>query len=643
MATAAFVAAAVFAIAYDDGGYPIASRNTAAVVVWLALAVGVAAGILRLRRLTWWSRVAATSLTGLAAFAGLSSAWAPSSERALDDAARILVYVSVFLIVALTTTRSNVKHWLVGLAAAITAVMTVALVSRLFPSSLGGHTVITTSHETAKRLSFPLGYWNGLAVLAALGVPLLLGAALWLRRPLGRGLALAPLPVYAATIYLTSSRGGVLALLVATFVFFAVVPRRAAVVVELAVVVPAAAVVIAVLRNRPGVVNGPFSTTSAASEGRSAALWIAFACVTSGVVYGALVAAVPRIRVSRRVETALLVAAVAGIVAVVVASHPVARLHAFQRLPAQTRTNYVESHLLSPSGNGRWQLWQTAYHEFTTRPIVGRGAGSYELWQLQHGMLNTFVQDAHSAYLQTLGELGIVGLLLLAGVFAAGFGAAATGLRHADADTRIVMGAPVAVLAAFAVAIGFDWVWDLPGLAIVGIVALAQLTSAFGRRRSSVRDVTGGAAKGPAWPGRLAASLFIMLCCAAIMFEGLPLLSQLEIDASRSRAANGDLSGALRDGLRARSLTPWRATPYLQIALVAEQGNADAAARAWIAAATRHDPSDWSLWVTAARIDAESGRIDRARSDLARARFLNPGLQLVGGSSVAASTRRQGG
>jgi uncharacterized protein HemY len=85
----------------------------------------------------------------------------------------------------------------------------------------------------------------------------------------------------------------------------------------------------------------------------------------------------------------------------------------------------------------------------------------------------------------------------------------------------------------------------------------------------------------------------------------------------------------VQDARRARAITPWNATPYVQVALVAEQGQNYPAARAWMYEATRRDSSDWRLWVTAARIEAESGRVEQARRNLARARVLNPRLPLA--------------
>src|SRR5205823_5057691 len=135
-----------------------------------------------------------------------------------------------------------------------------------------------------------------------------------------------------------------------------------------------------------------------------------------------------------RLDTALLAAAILAAIVTVVALHPVRRLDDFRRMPGSQSAQSAGSHLLSTSGTGRWQLWTAAVEQFRTRPVVGQGAGSYEQWQTRHGTLGEFVQDAHSLYLQTLGELGVVGLVLLAGVLAAGFIAGAAGLRDAEAE-----------------------------------------------------------------------------------------------------------------------------------------------------------------------------------------------------------------
>jgi len=64
-------------------------------------------------------------------------------------------------------------------------------------------------------LSYPLNYWNGLAVLTALGIPFLLRVAVAAKPALVRGAAVAPIPAFTAVIYLASSRGGAVAAAVA--------------------------------------------------------------------------------------------------------------------------------------------------------------------------------------------------------------------------------------------------------------------------------------------------------------------------------------------------------------------------------------------------------------------------------------------
>ena len=169
---------------------------------------------------------------------------------------------------------------------AVTGVAAVALISRLFPGSFPEGDLPTFLPGTVTRLSFPLGYWNGLAIFLALGVPLLLRLALVARSGLVRGLALAPMPVIAAAVYLTSSRGGVATALAGSLVLVVLTERRWAVAAALAASLVGAAVAIAVLLARDELVNGPLGTELVERQGRSAALLIALACLCTGVLYG---------------------------------------------------------------------------------------------------------------------------------------------------------------------------------------------------------------------------------------------------------------------------------------------------------------------------------------------------------------------
>ncbi|HET9101951.1 MAG TPA: hypothetical protein VFN55_01255, partial [Solirubrobacteraceae bacterium] len=82
-------------------------------------------------------------------------------------------------------------------------------------------------------------------------------------------------------------------------------------------------------------------------------------------------------------------------------------------------------------------------------------------------------QDAHSLELQTLAELGVVGLALLA-VFLAGVALAARdALRRAPAAAA---GAVAAVTAYFAHS-PLDWDWQMPAVTLIAIVLIGALVA----------------------------------------------------------------------------------------------------------------------------------------------------------------------
>src|SRR6185503_15034172 len=277
------------------------------------------------------------------------------------------------------------------------------------------------------RLSYPLEYWNGLGIFVGLAFPLLLGTALATRRTAVRAIAVAVLPALCATIYLTSSRGGAATAALGAVVFLALTERRLAALGALLCGAAGSAAAIGVLLARSDLVDGPLQSAAATDQGHTAAVLIGLICIATGavLVLGELFARRVKIRpLPRRAGLALAAVAVVAAVAGLVALDPVQRYDTFKKPPTefkQAEVDYTRAHLLSGSGSGRWQFWKAAADEFETRPLVGRGAGSYESWWAQHGSLFRFIRDAHSLYLETLAELGIVGFALLMATLGAGF------------------------------------------------------------------------------------------------------------------------------------------------------------------------------------------------------------------------------
>ena len=216
-------------------------------------------------------------------------------------------------------------------------------------------------------------------------------------------------------------------------------------------------------------------------QGRTAALLILLVCALTALVYG-LGSRFLRDRVHppRRLGQALVASIALLLMVGLIASHPIRRFEQFKRLPAQSNSvasgYYTNGHLLMGSGNGRWQLWSTAGDQWQQHRIVGNGAGSFAEWWARHGSIAGSVKDAHSLYLQTLGELGLVGFLILASIFVIG---ASVGVRRSlvAIDKRVTTAALMAAFGAYTVDVAFDWMWELTVVSIVAWTVLALALS----------------------------------------------------------------------------------------------------------------------------------------------------------------------
>nr|MBA3302007.1 hypothetical protein [Thermoleophilaceae bacterium] len=121
----------------------------------------------------------------------------------------------------------------------------------------------------------------------------------------------------------------------------------------------------------------------------------------------------------------------------------------------------------------RLKYWDVALTEgFTRTPLHGAGAHGFAALWLEHRDITEAAQDAHSLYIETASELGLVGLLLLAAFFA-GVGWAALRLRGDPAAAGAIAAASV-----FAVHAALDWDWEMPAIALVFIALCASLLAA---------------------------------------------------------------------------------------------------------------------------------------------------------------------
>jgi hypothetical protein len=363
-------------------------------------------------------------------------------------------------------------------------------------------------------------------------------------------------------------------------------------------------------------VNEPFSS-AAEEQGLVAALLIVIVSAAIGVAWLGASRYLPWRPVPRRAGWAVAILLTLIGTGAAIAANPAERFESFKQPPSRTTLpadDFVRGHLLSTAGSGRWQFWEAAVDEFQDAPLTGHGAGSFEAWWAVNGSIAIFVRDAHSLYLEVLGELGVAGFLALVGFIAA---AALVTSRLFASDPRIGAAAAAAAAGlAYLFAAGIDWMWELTAVSVAGIscIALGCAGVSQGERPQAVRTKQELAAR----------VAFLLAAWIVVCVQAVPLLGEAKIRDSQAAARRGAGDDALSDATAAQHIMPWASSPYLQLALVEEQVGHLTPARAYILDAIERDPADWRLRIVAARIDLRSGAIEAARRELAEARRLSP-------------------
>ena len=125
------------------------------------------------------------------------------------------------------------------------------------------------------------------------------------------------------------------------------------------------------------------------------------------------------------------------------------------------------SRLVSAQSN-RYEYWRVAVREFGDSPLRGGGSGSFRTDWLRERPIDETVRDAHSLYIETAAELGLVGLVALL-VFVGGIVAMARGSTEAAGA--------IGALSVYAIHAGLDWDWELPALTLVALTLAARLAT----------------------------------------------------------------------------------------------------------------------------------------------------------------------
>ena len=220
LAPGAFAGVLVFGLAWFDGGFYAPAWG----VVSLGL-LGVCGCAIVLSERLYLSRLALASvggLFGLAAWTLMSGLWTSDLTKTVSDAELAFVYPIALTASLLVARRTGTSSLAIGTLVAMVAVCMYALGGRLAPDVFG----FPNNVDAAGRLYSPIGYWNGLGAFAAMAA-LLGGGLAAARLPTAvRVGASASLVVTLVTLYLTFSRGALIAAGVGLVVLAVASPAR---------------------------------------------------------------------------------------------------------------------------------------------------------------------------------------------------------------------------------------------------------------------------------------------------------------------------------------------------------------------------------------------------------------------------------
>ncbi|MEK6328072.1 MAG: O-antigen ligase family protein [Actinomycetota bacterium] len=610
--------ALVVYLAFNAGGYFPNTQGLVTIVLLLALAGWIGFAEEPFAGLGPWLALATGALAAFTVWTLLSGAWSDSTARALLEFNRALLYLVALVLFGLVIRDRRQLQWLLwGLAAGIVFVCAIALTTRLLPN------VWPIEFNLAnERLSYPITYWNALGLLASVGVVFCLQMATRARGPaLTRIMGAAAIPLLATTVYFTFSRGAIAAGGIGIVAYLALARPRGTM-SGLMAAVPPTVVAVVVAYNADLLATERPTTQAAVSQGHRVA-WVLAACVAgAGVVRLLLLRldsrlARPRRLVSPRAALGAAGAMLAAAVAVALAlGGPDWASRQYDRFTSDApvsegtpaNTSDLRRRLTSVSSNGRLDYWGVSIDEFERSNLEGKGGGTFQLaWEREREFPGTVV-DAHGLYPETLGELGGIGMALLATALFAILVGLAMRVRR---EGRTLYAALLAAALVWALAAAVDWHWEMPVVTLWLFAAGGAAIAARAERPSRFAA--------PATPVRLALAIPLVLL-AALPYEVLS--SQAWLDRANEAFAGGDCAAASDDARSSISALGARPEPYELLGYCAVRDGRPRQAIDEMQEAVERDPDNWSFHYGLALAQAAAG-LD-PRPEALRARQMNP-------------------
>jgi tetratricopeptide (TPR) repeat protein len=433
--------------------------------------------------------------------------------------------------------------------------------------------------------------------------------------------------VLLVALMLSYSRGALVALLVGVGLWFLVVPLRLRATVALAGGVLGAAPVVAWAFSQDGLTTDRAPIVARVDAGHEfGALLVLMASVllAAGLAVHFAAAQQPPTPRTRRIagRSALAVLALVPVIGLIgLATAPggvdgqVSK--AWNQLTdpnAHTPANTPDR--LTATSSVRARYWAEALDVHATAPWLGTGAGAYATVRTRFRDDTLAVRHAHGYVVQTLADLGWVGLALSLAAAVAWLAAAlrATGLRRRDRGLpfdaeRVGLITLVAVVVVFAVHSTVDWTWFVPANAGVGLLCAGWIV---GRGPLRARlEGRAAAAPAPSWPhaSRLArlgervtplrglgVALVLVVALAAAWTAYQPVRAVHAGDTAFDRLDQGQPEAAASIARIAADRNPLSVDPLFELAAIEQARGRNQEAAAALERAVDLQPANPEAW-----------------------------------------------
>jgi O-Antigen ligase/Tetratricopeptide repeat len=655
LATVAF-GVVLAAIALQGGGGLQLGPLTKVELAVDAAAGGLAAAAIvvggHTRRL--WGAVTLTLMAALVAVTALSITWAVEPSGAWVEADRTLSYLAT-MAAGIALVRLFPHRWaalLGGVVLASVIVCGYALLTKVFPGALN-------PDEVYARLREPFGYWNAVGLMAASAGP----ACLWLgARRSGHAalsaLAYPALGLLVVALLLAYSRGALLALACGCALWFAIVPLRLRGVAVLASSAFCGGLVAfwAFAENPLSTDNVPLAERVTAGHQLGIALAaMVLVLLAAGLAIG-FASAQRAPSLDARRQAGVLVLVLLSLVPIALVGALALSSRGLGGSLSNGWTNLTDPHAngnitnspdrLTAVGSVRARYWNEALKIAKAHQALGVGAGGYATVRPRYRNDTLDVRHAHGYVVQTVADMGAVGMGVSLALLAAWLAAAArtvglwgAGRRAPWTAERVGMATLLAICVVFGVHSFVDWTWFVPGNAILALLCAGWLVGRGPTDEPIARRTPPRVALREPWRIALAAAA-VAVALVAAWTSWQPQRAVADGSDALGSAEAGNFGRAREQIAQAQRINPLSVDLlFQQAAIESADGNAPSA-RSALQEAVRKEPANPATWLTLAEFELNEGRKPQALSAVGSALYLDPRSQEAITTYLQASGRQ---